>query len=150
MRRVELGAALLAGLATLACASGGQRGESGQRFRTVRAGVAYEMLRDSPEMVVLDVRPFEEYIAPAGHLERAVSAPLSELETIWPLLDLNHEDTVLIYCGDGGQLQSEAAAALIARGLRYVVQIHGGLAGWADHGFSVVVEDAPISRARPH
>ena len=147
MRPLETGAALLLGLATLACASA-PPGASGPRFRSVRAAVAYEMMRDSPQLAVLDVRPFDDYAAASGHLERAASVPLAELDFLWPLLDLSDEDTVLIYSGDGGELQAAAAQALIARGLRYVVQIQGGLEGWVEQGFAVVVEDAPISPAR--
>jgi rhodanese-related sulfurtransferase len=147
MRSLEGGVALLLGLAVLACSSA-PPGASGPRFRAVRPPVAFEMMRDSPQLVVLDVRPFDEYAAPGGHLDRATSVPLAELDFLWPLLDLSAEDTVLIYSGDGGELQIAAAHALIARGLRYVVQIQGGLQAWVEQGFAVVAEDAPISRPR--
>ena len=138
---------LLLSVLWLACS--GAEGEARPRYRVVHPGVAFEMLRDNPELVVLDVRLFDEYVAPAGHLQRAVSTPLLELGYLWPLLDLSAEDTVMIYDGNGSVGQIQAAQYLIDRGLRFVVQIDGGLEAWLAKGFRVVVEDAPLSPIRP-
>lgn len=148
-RRAAVGTLLplLVVAAGLGCA--GQKSLKGNRYRTVQPGVAAAMMRDNPDLVVLDVRPFDEYSAPAGHLVRALSAPVTELEALWPDLGLTVDDTVLLYCGDGSRLQNEASSTLIAKGLRYVVQIEGGLEAWLADGFEVRVEDAPLSPARP-
>ncbi len=105
------------------------------------------MIRDNPELLILDVRPAEEYSSPAGHLSGAQSAPLAKLDESWAKLELSDEDTVLLYSGDGGRDQREAAVYLIDRGQRFVVQIDGGLEGWLDAGFPVVAED-PLSPTR--
>jgi rhodanese-related sulfurtransferase len=147
MRR-EL-AAVLAALSLTACASSRwAQAAAESRGRVVRPAVAYEMLRDNPDLVVLDVRTFDEYQAPAGHLERAISAPLADLPLLWTALDLRDEDTILLYGGADGAEQLEATRLLIRRGLRFVVQIDGGLESWISHGFAVVVEDAPLSPMR--
>jgi rhodanese-related sulfurtransferase len=119
------------------------------RDRVVRPAVAYEMLRDSPELVVLDVRPFTDYEARAGHLERAVSAPLDDLLELSASLELRREDTILVYGGSDPLVQTEASRLLIEQGLRFVVEIEGGLDAWVEDGFPVVVEDAPLSPLRP-
>ncbi|MCZ6726944.1 MAG: rhodanese-like domain-containing protein [Acidobacteria bacterium] len=147
MMRLRAGCTLLLSVLWLACSGAG--GEARPRYRMVNPGVGFEMLRDNPELVVLDVRLFDEYLAPAGHLERAVSAPLLELGYLWPLLDLSDQDTVLIYDGNGSVGQIQAAQFLIDRGLRFVVQIDGGFEAWLAKGFGVVVEDAPLSPIRP-
>jgi rhodanese-related sulfurtransferase len=146
MMPVRICGVLLLSALWLACSGADGRP---RRYRVVRPGVAFEMLRDNPDLVVLDVRLFDEYVAPAGHLRRAVSTPLLELGSLWPLLDLSGEDTVLIYDGNGSVGQVRAAQYLIDRGLRFVVQIDGGFEAWLGKGFGVVVEDAPLSPIRP-
>jgi rhodanese-related sulfurtransferase len=106
------------------------------------------MLRDNPDLVVLDVRSFDEYVASDGHLERAVSAPVGDLAELWPALGLSNENTILVYDGDGSHRQLEAARLLVERGLRFVVQVEGGLEAWLDKGFAVLIEDAPLSPIR--
>jgi len=150
MKWVESKALVLLGLLGLliaGCTGAGDRAASS--YRSVNPGVAFEMMADNPELVVLDLRSFAEYSGPTGHLERAVSTPVAELGSLWPVIDLSAEDTVLLYGGDGGEMQIEAARALIERGLRYVVQIEGGLEAWLADGFAVRVEDAPLSPRRP-
>ena len=153
MGGLELSArAALAAVAVLTLACGTSRApddELGPRGRVVRPPVAHEMMRDNPELVVLDVRPFDEYQSPTGHLERAISAPLDQLPEYWALLDLRNEDTILLYGGPEGSYQSEAAQWLIERGQRFVIQIDGGIGEWTEQGFAVVVEDAPLSPVRP-
>lgn len=150
MRRVEFQAACWVALVVLSTAGcgWGPTAEVRSQYRTVRPGVAFEMLRDNPGLVVLDVRSFSDYCAPGGHLVRAVSVPAVDLDALLPSLDLSSEDTVLIY-GDGSPLQTEVPAALTERGWRFVVQIDGGLDAWVAGGFAVQVEDAPISPLRP-
>ena len=142
------GGLVLIGLLISSC-GGAPTPKVGSRYHSVRPGVAFEMLTDNPELVVLDVRSFADYSGPAGHLERAVSAPWDQLDTLWPLLELSREDTVLLYSRRGGDAQAAGSAILIARGLRYVVQIDGGLEDWSAEGFAVRIEDAPISPPRP-
>jgi rhodanese-related sulfurtransferase len=145
-----LAAAILPALSLTACSSSRKAGSGAvSRDRVVRAPVAYEMMRDNHALVVLDVRPFDDYQAPAGHLERALSAPLEDLPDLWAELDLHSKDTVLVYGGGDGLDQAEASRLLIERGLRFVVEIEGGLEAWVERGFAVVVDDAPLSPVRP-
>lgn len=145
-----LAVAILPALTLTACSSS-RKAASGaaSRDRVVRPPVAFEMMRDNPALVVLDVRPFDDYQAPAGHLERALSVPLEDLPDLWGELDLHTEDTVLVYGGADGLGQAEASRMLIERGLRFVVEIEGGLEAWIEYGFAVVVDDAPQSPVRP-
>ena len=65
------------------------------------------------EVVVLDVRPHEEYLA--GHIEGAVSVPLDELERRLETLDAS--TPVVAYCrGPYCLLAPQAAATLRERG----------------------------------
>lgn len=147
MVRVRPLSLLLAALA-IACSGSRPEPQAGRRFRQIRACIAWEMLSDNPDLIVLDVRPFTEYAAAQGHLGRAVSVPFASLDQAGAALEIDDDDTVLVYDGQGGERQQAAVLFLIERGQRYVVQIEGGLEGWLAGGFAVVVEDAPLSPVR--
>ncbi|MDH3403349.1 MAG: rhodanese-like domain-containing protein [Acidobacteriota bacterium] len=140
---------LAVAVACLACSGG--RGEGGRApggHRAVAPGVVFELLRDNPDVLVLDVRPFSAYESATGHLERAVSLPAADLPRLWPALGLSREKTVVLYGDDGGPHQDAATQFLASAGQRYVVRIAGGLEAWRAGGFAVVVEDAPLSPVR--
>ena len=48
-------------------------------YRQANPAVVFAMLRDSPEMFILDLRTPEEFSGPLGHLYRAVNVPLGWL-----------------------------------------------------------------------
>jgi rhodanese-related sulfurtransferase len=119
-----------------------------EQRRALSPGVIFEMLRDNPDLIVLDVRPFSDYVSSTGHLERALSVPADRMEELWPALRLGAEETILVYGDEHGSHQAEAMRFLLASGQRYVVQIEGGVQAWREGGFEVVVEDAPLSPVR--
>ncbi len=139
--RWPLVASTIAAALTAACAANGRQPAEPPRYRTVSPGVAFEMIKDSAELVILDVRPRDEYFSSAGHLDGAVNLPAASLAARYDDLRLSPEETVLVYGGDGGSEQIEAVAWLVAHGQRFVAQISGGLEGWLEAGFPVVVEE---------
>jgi rhodanese-related sulfurtransferase len=93
-------------------------------------------LRSGEELVVLDVRPAEEYAA--GHLPGAVSIPLAELER--RLEQLPRDRDVVAYCrGPYCAFAPEAVALLRRRGFT-ATQLEDGLPEWAAAGLPVEVE----------
>lgn len=133
----------------LSCSGGSAPENPGLKGRrALSPGVVFEMLRDTPELIVLDVRPFSRYVSSTGHLGRALSLPADRLEELWPALRLGREKTVLIYGDEDGSEQEDAMRFLLGAGQRYVVQIEGGVQAWGEGGFEVVVEDAPLSPVR--
>jgi len=85
------------------------------------------------DVLVLDVRPAEEYAA--GHIPGAVSIPLGELEQ--RLERLPREAEIVAYCrGPFCLLASEAVELLRASGFR-ARRLEDGLPEWRLAGFSV-------------
>jgi rhodanese-related sulfurtransferase/DNA-binding transcriptional ArsR family regulator len=89
------------------------------------------------DVVVLDVRPEDEYLA--GHIPGARSVPLSELEGRLSGLPAGAE--VVAYCrGPYCVLAPEAVALLRARGFR-ARRLADGLPDWAARGLPVATGD---------
>lgn len=90
-------------------------------------------------VIVLDVRPIEEYRA--GHIPGAISIPLKELENRLAKLPKNQE--IVAYCrGPYCVLAVDATAILRAKGYR-AVRMKDGIPDWRAHGLPVAVGDTP-------
>lgn len=101
----------------------GQRMEPGELRERLQRG----------EVVVLDVRPAEEYRA--GHIPGAISAPDRELDG--HLAGLPADREVVVYCrGRYCVLAARAAQYLRGQGVR-VWCLAGGLQGWRQSGYPV-------------
>jgi rhodanese-related sulfurtransferase len=135
--------ALLALAALAAGCSGVRRPRLLTEIRAVDADVAYAMLRDAPDLVVVDVREVAEFEAPAGHLRFARNLPLSRLDRFYGMLAPLRETSFLVYCrGDDG-CGEEAVARLVAAGFRNAVVLEGGFAAWVAHGYPVLSAEPP-------
>ena len=89
------------------------------------------------EVVVIDVRPTEEYRT--GHLPYARSIPLSEIKQ--RLAELPADKEIVAYCrGPFCMMSTEAVALLRERGYR-AQKISDGLPEWALAGLPVEQED---------
>jgi rhodanese-related sulfurtransferase len=87
------------------------------------------------DVIVLDVRPGEEY--EAGHIPGAMSVPLGELEQ--SLADLPHDAEIVAYCrGPYCVLAPQALELLRAHGFR-ARRLEGGLPEWRHDGFPIAV-----------
>jgi len=96
------------------------------------------------DVVVLDVRPSEEY--EAGHIAGAVSIPLPELER--RLAELPRGRRVVAYCrGPYCVLAAEAVRLLRRRGLD-AVRLGDGYPEWRDAGLPVESGVEPHRRAK--
>ena len=70
-------------------------------YRRVRPTIAFEMLRDSPDIFILDLRTAGEFLGSVGRLSRAVNIPLEELEGRLVELEPLKSRTFLVYCRRG-------------------------------------------------
>jgi rhodanese-related sulfurtransferase/DNA-binding transcriptional ArsR family regulator len=87
------------------------------------------------EVIVLDVRPREEYRA--GHIPGAVSIPLAELEE--RLAELPSDREIVAYCrGPYCVLSVRAVELLRSRGLK-AARLQEGLPDWRALGYPVAV-----------
>jgi rhodanese-related sulfurtransferase len=107
-------------------------------FRKVIPAVAYEIQRDSPGILILDLRPPEEYQGDTGHVPRARNLPLDELP--YRLIEISgfREETLLVYCRDT-LCGEEGMRVLVASGFGDAILIDGGIEAWIRAGFRTVL-----------
>ena len=87
------------------------------------------------EVVVLDVRPPEEYRA--GHIPGALSVPLKQLRSHLSKLPRNQD--IVAYCrGPYCVLAAEAVELLRAKGFR-ALRLEDGIPEWRAHGLPVAI-----------
>jgi rhodanese-related sulfurtransferase len=106
-------------------------------FAEVAPTVAEEMIIDSNQIVVIDIRPAGEFNGPKGHIAGALNAPMDTIERQLPELLPYTNETVLVY-GDTSTDGALAARLLTVAGFRNVVHISGGLQGWIERGYHTV------------
>ena len=116
------------------------RGKSGEKrerpaYRKVSPPVAFEIIRDTPETLILDLRTPEEYLGETGHLRRALNIPLDRLP--FRLLEISawRQETVLVYCRGNDPCGEEGMAILASSGFEDAMLIDGGIDGWIEEGF---------------
>ncbi len=116
-------------------------------FRRVRPPVAFELLRDSPEdLLVVDLRTPEEFFGPLGHLHGARNIPLPELgDRVHELWGFRHQ-TILVYCRND-RCGEDGIILLRERGFEYPVLMVGGLEAWVEAGYRTDGVRAPVKTA---
>jgi len=106
-------------------------------YAEVSPTIANEMILDSRQVVILDVRSASSYRGAEGHIAGALSAPFDSIERQLPELLPYQNQTVLVY-GDGDADGTLAAKLLQLAGFRNVVHISGGLQAWIERGYRTV------------
>ena len=106
-------------------------------YAEVLPTVANEMIIDSSQVVVIDVRSPEAYLGPEGHIAGALNAPFATIERQLPELLPYQNQTVLVY-GEDSTDGAVAAKLLSVAGFRNIVHIDGGIKGWIEHGYRTV------------
>jgi rhodanese-related sulfurtransferase len=125
----------IAALAVSCRTVGVSRVEGG--YAEISPTVANEMIIDSNQVVVIDVRSIDAYRGPDGHIAGALNAPFDTIERQLPELLPYQNQTVLVY-GDTSTDGALASKLLTVAGFRNVVHIAGGLRGWIEHGYRTV------------
>lgn len=107
-------------------------------YRKVSPPIAYEMIRDTPGILILDLRPVSAFHGDTGHIYRAFNIPEDRLP--YRLLELSsfREETFLVYC-DSQQCAENGMAILISSGFESAVLIDGGIDNWIAKGFRTVL-----------
>jgi rhodanese-related sulfurtransferase len=106
-------------------------------YAEVSPTVANEMILDSRQVVLLDVRSSEDFRGPQGYIAGALSAPFGSIESQLPELLPYQNQTVLVY-GANDTDGPVAAKLLTVAGFRNVVHISGGLERWIERGYRTV------------
>lgn len=110
---------------------------TGGGYAEVSPTVAAEMILDTNQVVVLDVRSADAFRGPEGHIGGALSAPFDTIERQLPELLPYQNQTVLVY-GESSTDGALAAKLLTVAGFRNVVHIAGGLQAWIERGYRTV------------
>ena len=135
MRKIVLLALLVAGLAA-GCRTIGRWTHSDGGFSEVAPTVAAEMMLDSQQVVVLDIRSSDRYRGPEGHIAGALNAPFDsftsadvqlkpaeDIAAVFVKAGVKPGDTVIGYCHIG---QQATAMLFAARSLGYRVLLYDG------------------------
>lgn len=120
-------------------------------FRKVSPPVAFEVLRDSPDVLILDLRTREEFLSDTGHIYRARNIPLEKLPDRMQEIAPFRADTFLVYCRSGDSCGEEGMAVLVSSGFENAILIDGGIDGWIRDGFRTVLpaENGSTRQAGP-
>src|SRR3954447_21041682 len=78
--------------------------------------------------VIVDVRGPDEFAGPLGHIDGARNIPLADLPPRLPELAAEGRPLVMVCLTD--KRSSQAAAELVAAGLRHVAVLRGGMKDW--------------------
>lgn len=100
----------------------------------IEAGVANEMIRDNPDILLLDVREVADYTAELPHLRRAREIPLTELPRRYREIAAWKKQSVVIFSRDGTDAAS-ACEFLARQGFPYVSHVEGGIGSWMRGGY---------------
>ena len=112
-------------------------------FRKISPPVAFEVLRDSPDVLVLDLRSRQEFLGDTGHIYRARNIPLDRLSERLLEIAPFRDDTFLVYCRGNDKCGEEGMAILVSSGFENAILVDGGIDGWIRDGFRTVLpEDA--------
>ncbi|HVT43297.1 MAG TPA: rhodanese-like domain-containing protein [Thermoanaerobaculia bacterium] len=104
-------------------------------FAVVRPAIAYAMILDTRQLVVLDFRTREEF--DGGHVAGALSTPLGSIENRIAELLPYQSSTILTYASSEEE-GIRAATLLVAAGFRNVIRIKGGIGAWIEGGYPTV------------
>jgi hydroxyacylglutathione hydrolase len=83
---------------------------------------------------IIDVRRPAEYAS--GHVPKALTAPLSNLQRDISQLPLNANKPVAVICA-GGYRSSAATSLLEQQGFRNLLNVSGGTSAWIKAGYEV-------------
>ena len=106
-------------------------------YGEVSPQIANEMMLDSRQVVLIDIRPSVAYRGPEGHIAGAINAPFETIEKQLPELLPYQNETVLVY-GANSTDGALGARLLSVAGFRNVVHIAGGMDSWIQLGYRTV------------
>jgi rhodanese-related sulfurtransferase len=101
--------------------------ENSQGYNDITVQRAHRMIKNHPEMLLLDVRNQSEYNL--GHLFNATLMPLFELQNMTILIQAYKNTDIIVYCYAGGR-SAQACQILVDQGFTKVHNMQGGINAW--------------------
>jgi rhodanese-related sulfurtransferase len=147
LRSSVVAVAVAVALAASGCASVGRwleaRKARESQYRVISPPVANEIVRDAPDVFILDLRTPEQFQGPKGHLRNAQNLPLARLP--YRLLEIRsyRGETFLVYC-DGDACGHAGMRILQDSGFQDAILIAGGIDGWIRSGFTTFVRASAL------
>lgn len=102
--------------------------------REIEVGVAHEMMRDNPGVLLLDVRSRGDYTGDLPHLVKAREIPLPDLPRRYREIGAWKREPILVFSRDGTEAAS-ACEFLAHQGFPYVSHVAGGIEAWMRGGY---------------
>ena len=115
-------------------------------FRKITPAVAYELMRDNPDMLVIDLRAPQEFQGDTGHLRRAVNIPLDHLPYRLVEISAWREETLLVYCRRDS-CEQEGMAVLVSSGFEHAILMEGGIDAWIENGFTTELRGEAVGQS---
>lgn len=135
-------------VATQGCAMLRRRAAERPPYRKVTPQIAYEIMRDAPGLLILDLRSPQAFHGDTGHIYRAYNMPEEQLPYRLLELSLFREETFLVYC-DTVKCADDGMAVLVSSGFENAILIDGGIDNWISKGFRTVLPADLAGKARP-
>lgn len=105
----------------------------GGATRNMNPDEAFSLLKQRPEVFLLDVRTFGEY--QQARLDGARLIPIDQL--LGRLAELPRDRPVLVYCAVGSR-SAQVTSYLARKGYPEVYNLAGGIYAWANRGYPVL------------
>jgi rhodanese-related sulfurtransferase len=116
------------------------------RFRIVRPTIAYEIMRDNPDILIVDLRSRAEFNDDHGHLRNASNVPLNNLKRRLRELAAFREETFLVYCRGEGPCAEQGMKLLSESGFSDAILIEGGIDAWLNAGMKTYLPVSAVGR----
>ncbi|MCF6220970.1 MAG: rhodanese-like domain-containing protein [Robiginitomaculum sp.] len=101
----------------------------------VNATEAADIIKNRPEVTVIDVRTPREFAA--GHIDGAINIDYKNANFAAELAKLDGTKDYLIHCGSGGR-STAALKHFKAEGFSHITHLDGGMIGWNKAGLPTV------------
>jgi len=135
-RPPRLHVSLIACVLLAACSTVGVSNH-GEEWAIVEPTIANEMIFDNRQLVIIDLRPSDEFDGTMGHIPGATSIPTGALESRMNEIRPYRKATILVYA-DAESDATEGANILAGAGFRSIVVIRGGIRAWIERGYATV------------
>ncbi len=103
-------------------------------FERISPKDAYEWIKKDKDVVVLDVRTYEEY-KNDGHIKGAILIPLNQLKDKIDELKQYKDKKIIVYCRSGNR--SVMASRILSNLGFKVFNMDGGINAWKEEGLPI-------------
>ena len=100
----------------------------GMNERSISVAELRSLLRENLNATIIDVRTLGEFNGPLGHIDGAISIPLSEISNSIINLKSTDEDVYYMICKSGAR--SAKATQLMRNSGLNAINVSGGMMAW--------------------